>query len=43
MAGAGFVYRHDYQDAAALRIWDAVKLALPPLRKVIEEELAGEE
>jgi uncharacterized protein with HEPN domain len=39
MAGAGNVYRHDYQDVAALRIWDAVKLALPPLRAVINREL----
>jgi uncharacterized protein with HEPN domain len=42
MAGAGNVYRHDYQDVAALRIWDAVQFALPPLRKVIEQELADE-
>ncbi len=34
--------RHDYQDVAALRIWDAVQFALPPLRKVIEQELAAE-
>src|SRR3954469_24717421 len=38
MAGAGNVYRHDYQDVAALRIWDAVQCALPPLRKVVEQE-----
>jgi len=43
MAGAGNIYRHDYQDVAALRIWDAVKLALPPLRTVIERELADED
>ena len=43
MAGAGNVYRHDYQDVAALRIWDAVQFALPPLRKVMELELAGED
>jgi uncharacterized protein with HEPN domain len=42
MAGAGNVYRHDYQDVAALRIWDAIKLALPPLRAVIERELDPE-
>jgi uncharacterized protein with HEPN domain len=42
MAAAGNVYRHDYQDVAAPRIWDAVQFALPPLRKVIEQELAGE-
>jgi uncharacterized protein with HEPN domain len=41
MAGAGNVYRHDYQDVAALRVGDAVRYALPPLRKAIEQELAG--
>jgi uncharacterized protein with HEPN domain len=40
MAGAGNVYRHDYQDIAALRIWNAVQFALPPLRNVVEQELA---
>jgi len=39
MAAAGNVYRHDYQDVAALRIWDTVQIALPPLRTVIEQEL----
>jgi uncharacterized protein with HEPN domain len=39
MAAAGNVYRHDYQDVAALRIWDTVQLALPSLRAVIEQEL----
>jgi len=37
MAGAGNVYRHDYHDVAALRTWDAVQCALPPLREVIEQ------
>jgi uncharacterized protein with HEPN domain len=41
MAGAGNVYRHDYQDVAARRIWDAIEFALPPLRAVIEQELAN--
>ena len=31
MAGAGNVYRHDYQDVASRRVWDTVRLALPPL------------
>jgi uncharacterized protein with HEPN domain len=39
MAGAGNIYRHDYQGIAALRIWETVKLALPPLRVVIKQEL----
>jgi uncharacterized protein with HEPN domain len=40
MAGAGNVYRHDYQDGAARRIWQTVRIALPPLRDVVEQELA---
>jgi len=40
MAGAGNVYRHDYEDVAARYVWDTVQLALPPLRAVIERELA---
>jgi uncharacterized protein with HEPN domain len=39
MAGAGNVYRHDYEDVAAQYVWDTVQLALPPLRTVIEQEL----
>ena len=30
MAGAGNVYRHDYEDVAAKLICDTVQLALPP-------------
>lgn len=40
MAGAGNVYRHDYEDVAARYVWDTVQLALPDLRKVVEHELA---
>jgi len=40
MAGAGNVYRHDYEDVAAHYVWDTVQLALPPLRLVVEQELA---
>src|SRR5215471_14483968 len=39
MAGAGNVYRHDYEDVAAQLVWDTVKKALPPLRIVVEEEI----
>src|ERR1700760_104556 len=39
MAGAGNVYRHDYEDVAAQFVWETVQLALPPLRTVIEEEI----
>jgi uncharacterized protein with HEPN domain len=41
MAGAGNVYRHDYEDVAAEFVWDTVQHALPPLRAVIEQELAA--
>jgi uncharacterized protein with HEPN domain len=40
MAGAGNVYRHDYEDVAADYVWDTVQLALPPLRAVVDAELA---
>jgi len=39
MAGAGNIYRHDYEDVAARRVWDTVQLSLPPLRLVVEQEL----
>jgi uncharacterized protein with HEPN domain len=39
MAGAGNVYRRDYEDVAAQYVWDTVQRALPPLRAVIEKEL----
>jgi uncharacterized protein with HEPN domain len=39
IAGAGNVYRHDYQDVVAPRVWDTVQFALPPLRAAIEQEI----
>ena|SRR5215471_19339220 len=39
MAGAGSVYRHDYEDVAAQFVWETVKRDLPPLRAVVQEEL----
>lgn len=41
MAGAGNVYRHDYDQVATRRVWQTLRLALPPLRVVIEQELAS--
>jgi uncharacterized protein with HEPN domain len=41
MAGAGNIYRHDYEDVAAKLVWDTVQLALPPLRDVVARELAA--
>jgi len=39
IAGAGNVYRHDYEDVAAEFVWETVERALPPLRIAIEAEL----
>ena len=39
MAAAGNIYRHEYDDVAAHRVWDTVRLALPPLRATVEQEL----
>jgi uncharacterized protein with HEPN domain len=41
MAGAGNVYRHQYEDVAAREVWDTLRLHLPPLLAVIEGELAA--
>ena len=40
MAGAGNIYRHDYEDVAEQHVWDTVQIDLPPLRAVITQELA---
>jgi uncharacterized protein with HEPN domain len=40
MAGAGNVYRHDYEDVAASFVWATVHNHLPPLRVVIAGELS---
>jgi uncharacterized protein with HEPN domain len=40
MAGAGNIYSHDYEDVASQHVWDAVQIDLPPLRAVVEQELA---
>jgi uncharacterized protein with HEPN domain len=39
MAGAGDVYRHDYEDVAVSFVWVVLQDHLPPLRIVIEQEL----
>jgi uncharacterized protein with HEPN domain len=41
MAGAGNIYRHDYEDVAARHVRDAVQIDLPPLRAVIDDELTA--
>ncbi len=39
MAGAGNIYRHDYEDVAVSYVWTTLRNHLPPLRAVIEHEL----
>jgi uncharacterized protein with HEPN domain len=41
LAGAGNIYRHDYEDVSAQQVWDAVQIDLPPLRIAVEQELAA--
>ena len=41
MAGAGNVYRHEYEDVAVAFVWVVLQDHLPPLRIVIEQELAA--
>ena len=41
MAAAGNIYRHEYEDVAAGRVWHTVTVSLPLLRVVIEQELAA--
>jgi uncharacterized protein with HEPN domain len=41
MAGAGNVYRHNYEDVAARLVWDTVQVALPALRDVVAREIAS--
>ena len=40
MAGAGNVYRHDYEDVAADLVWETLQRALPPLKMAVQIELA---
>lgn len=39
MAGAGNIYRHDYDSVAARRVWETVRTALPALRSAMERAL----
>lgn len=39
IAGAGNVYRHDYEDIAPKLVWDTVQVALPPLLSAIALEI----
>ena len=39
MAAAGNIYRHEYEDVAARRVWQTLTVSLPKLLEVIEHEL----
>jgi uncharacterized protein with HEPN domain len=41
MAAAGNFYRHEHEDVRPHRVWKTLHQDLPPLRAVIEQELAG--
>jgi len=40
MAGAGNVYRHDYESVEAYDVWITVQDHLPALRAIVDTELA---
>ncbi len=40
MAGAGNIYRHEYEAVAAPRVWRTVRDSLPPLRAAVTRELS---
>jgi uncharacterized protein with HEPN domain len=41
VAGAGSVYRHDYEDVRQRQVWVTVKRDLPRLKAAVEHELRG--
>lgn len=41
IAGAGNIYRHDYEDVLDETIWHTIQNALVPLRAVVERELGS--
>ena len=41
IAGAGNIYRHDYEDVLEQVIWQTVGLGLERLKAVVELELQG--
>lgn len=41
IAGAGNIYRHDYEEGAAQLVWDTVDRALPALKIVVEQEIGS--
>jgi uncharacterized protein with HEPN domain len=41
MAAAGNIYRHEYEDVAASRVWRTLTVNLPLLHDVVVQELAA--
>jgi hypothetical protein len=41
VAAAGNFYRHNYEEITSLRVWKTLREDPPPLRAVVEKELAG--
>jgi uncharacterized protein with HEPN domain len=41
MADAGNIYRHEYEDVAASRVWRTATVSLPLLQDVVAQELAA--
>jgi uncharacterized protein with HEPN domain len=41
MAGAGNIYRHQYEDVAATAVWRTLTESLPQLGAVVAQELAA--
>jgi uncharacterized protein with HEPN domain len=41
MAAAGNIYRHEYEDVAAREVWDTLTRHFPPLRTIVDIELAA--
>jgi uncharacterized protein with HEPN domain len=41
MAAAGNINRREYEDVAVRGVWDTLSQHLPPLRIVIERDLAA--
>jgi uncharacterized protein with HEPN domain len=40
IAGAGNIYRHNYEDVLEQTLWRTLKVSLEPLLQVVESELA---
>jgi uncharacterized protein with HEPN domain len=39
MAAAGNIYRHEYEEVGARRVWQTLTVSLPVLLAVVEDEL----